>query len=973
MNVAAVVFTHLFPFTNLMKKYTYLYLMFLLLPLADGSAQELSMTFDGETLSDVLRRMDQAQNDRSILFLFDDLEMFTVTADIAHLSVAEAVRRVCSPYPISVTEFGDNIFVEYVPKNVHLDPIVVNGRRIPLPSQLFAAATSPAMATLQEYARHIVYFNSLCPQEKVYLHFDNTAYFQGETIWFAATVVGASDRGEAASKVLYVELLSPTGEVLQTQKLKVVDGRCHGSFPLIDASVKKAVERRGAVNLPSGYYEVRAYTRSMLNFDAAGIFSRVIPVYTSPKDGAYETASVTAYPYLEEGRPDAKSLSTFNITFYPEGGHLLQGVESRIAFKATDQHGIGIPVDAIIDSQLRPLTLSSQHDGMGSFRYTGTKGKEKVDVVVQGQHHTVTLPVAEAAGCALTLDGAAADTITADIRCVGIADSLLAYTVVCGGNVLAADTLQPSREGTVVKIGRRVFPMGVCQFTVYGQDGAIYAQRMFFSDGVMERLPLAISFSQEEYRPFHPVDMKVQTASGEPACFSLSVRDAADYGTSYSDDIRSYMLLSSELKGLIEHPGWYFEESISKTERTEALDLLMMVQGWTRYDWQQMAGVKPIKVTNFTEEQLVLDGWAFSRILEKPLADTKVDIALYSPDRKYKQKTTVVTDSLGYWSVGLDDFVGDWDLSYTTHQSGQHKAKATTRIRLSRADKPRVSSYHPVDTFLPDHKETNRMLSVWTDDDRAFEMPQDAIVLEDVEVQAERLYVDYGTFHAYDTQAECARIYDEGNYTPDYDEYLRTKGIYRTPDGDLWMPNYNVLVCPMDSVGRSIFRHANCNLQNERGLEYIQSIMVYDPMSDPGRLPCVQEHCSARGVNWHAGTIAELTRPHGIGSEKFIPHYKTVVVEVIYAPFGTEKLRKKNSRETTFAGYSKPVEFYSPTYPNGPVAGDEDYRRTLYWNPEVRTDSTGSASFSFYNNGYSRSFTVSAEGLTKDGRAIIGE
>jgi hypothetical protein len=67
------------------------------------------------------------------------------------------------------------------------------------------------------------------------------------------------------------------------------------------------------------------------------------------------------------------------------------------------------------------------------------------------------------------------------------------------------------------------------------------------------------------------------------------------------------------------------------------------------------------------------------------------------------------------------------------------------------------------------------------------------------------------------------------------------------------------------------------------------------------------------------------------------------------------------------------VEFYAPTYPNGPVQGDKDYRRTLYWNPEVTTDSTGCATLSFYNNGYSRSLTISAEGLTKDGVPIINE
>ena len=79
----------------------------------------------------------------------------------------------------------------------------------------------------------------------------------------------------------------------------------------------------------------------------------------------------------------------------------------------------------------------------------------------------------------------------------------------------------------------------------------------------------------------------------------------------------------------------------------------------------------------------------------------------------------------------------------------------------------------------------------------------------------------------------------------------------------------------------------------------------------------------------------------------------------------------KNARSTSFSGYTPVVEFYAPTYPNGPIQGDKDYRRTIYWNPAVTTDADGHASVSFYNNGYSRALTISAEGLTSDGVPIV--
>ena len=228
-------------------------------------------------------------------------------------------------------------------------------------------------------AAHINHFNRLCPQEKVYLHFDNTAYFQGETIWFSATVLNATDGSIADSKVLYVELLSPIGVVLRQQKLQVTEGRCHGSFPLVDASVDEANAKRGVLGYPSGYYEVRAYTRTMLNFDSHGCFSRVLPVYKAPeKEGDYSNPQMDVYNGMGDERPAAAKRKDLNIDFLPEGGHLIAGVKNRIAFKATDKEGRSIQIDSLTTADGTGLALSPQHLGMGSFLYTPTEPRTKV-------------------------------------------------------------------------------------------------------------------------------------------------------------------------------------------------------------------------------------------------------------------------------------------------------------------------------------------------------------------------------------------------------------------------------------------------------------------------------------------------------------------------------------------------------------------------------------------------------------------
>lgn len=154
---------------------------------------------------------------------------------------------------------------------------------------------------LMRFADNIRRINSIYPQEKVYLQFDNTSYYTDETIWFKAFVVNASSLEQAQSKVLYVDLISPTGVLLKQQKLKIENGQADGSFSLLDGAVSQARIKRGMIGYPSGFYEVRAYTNYMLNFSEETVFSRVFAVYEKPqKEGGYYTENPTIKQHKRE-------------------------------------------------------------------------------------------------------------------------------------------------------------------------------------------------------------------------------------------------------------------------------------------------------------------------------------------------------------------------------------------------------------------------------------------------------------------------------------------------------------------------------------------------------------------------------------------------------------------------------------------------------------------------------------------------
>ena len=119
---------------------------------------------------------------------------------------------------------------------------------------LCSVASAQTVKGLKDYAVNIIRFNKEYPQEKVYVHMDNRSYFIGDTIWFKAYVMDAmTSHPTQQSGVLYVELLNEYSAEMAHKKMQLENGMCHGGFALKD-------------DYRTGYYEIRAYTRYMLNW-----------------------------------------------------------------------------------------------------------------------------------------------------------------------------------------------------------------------------------------------------------------------------------------------------------------------------------------------------------------------------------------------------------------------------------------------------------------------------------------------------------------------------------------------------------------------------------------------------------------------------------------------------------------------------------------------------------------------------------
>lgn len=833
---------------------------------------------------------------------------------------------------------------------------------------------SASVDSLMKFAGNIHQFNSLFPQEKVYLQFDNTSYYTGETIWFKAYVTNASTLGRAQSKVLYVDLLSPTGVLLKQQKLKIVAGQADGSFPLLDGSTAQAREKRGVMSYPSGFYEVRAYTSYMLNFSNEILFSRVLAVYDPPKEEGnyYESSPVITIKRSEtsEFRPKTEKLRNINASFYPEGGHLILGKPCRVAFKVTDDTGFGVEATGTIEG--KDISFSTVHDGMGWFTFTPQERRNEVEITVDGSTRTFNLPQAEASGFSMTVDPCGSDSIIIKVDGTqGLSGMKLGMGLTCRGELMDFGTIETGSSPAERIIPLHGVPEGVCRVYLFDKNGIKYASRSFYHRSKVIKAPvLEMTTDKKSYEPFEKITLDFTlNDKGNPFRdrFCLSVRDSRSQTNAYADDLRTSMLLSSDLKGFIEHPSWYFDSDAP--ERDLAMDLLCLVQGWERYDWDIMTGQKEFSERHRMEESLTLNGWILSPSGKKKMDGVEVTASLVPQDKTLTEIYSYKTDTLGYFGFDIGaEFYDKAKFTIGAHTNRERLIGTSARIQIDRPSIPTIRAYTPGELVFTGIKNGGTKKSAQKND-AEIEFPTviniaTGYLLPDVDIDEERMYIDYFTFNAFDVVKDVELELDKGDYSTDLMGYLLDKGYEVVPDdsGGIesingWEPFFYIHN-NSKYLYQGIYEHPGTIDTKD-----MKSIIVFDR---PMFLMNILAQCSLYQDYLNASIQT-------IFGEDLYRRMMLVDVQMKEdRELSTrEELFKINKRITTVDGYSRPYSFYSPEYPNGPIFGDVDYRRTLYWNPNVITDEDGKAQVEFYNNSITRHFSVEAAGITSAGVPYI--
>ena len=806
------------------------------------------------------------------------------------------------------------------------------------------------------------HFSQAYTQEKVYLHFDNNSYFIGETIWFKAYVLLAENHHYSTmSKTLYVELLNSRGDVLITQKLKIENGQCSSGIFLPNEWY-------------ADYYEVRAYTRCMLNFGEGVVFSRVFPVMDAigydKKTGEPKPPAMTfSKSDLPIKRVDLKPQGNLSLDFFPEGGHLIEGMPSVVAFKAIGKQGEDALISGnLYNSRKEVVTFfSSMHQGMGYLEFTPEPGQQyKAKVLYDDREYEFSLPAALPAGYALRVSNQNPAYLTVHIAAKsGEKNDSIGLAVTCRGKIYARAVILPQPE-QILQIPIQALPSGVQQITLFNRKGEILAERLaFVRNPFYDPLQYNISIKQLNENPdiFRPVrlEVEVETARNSrltdsntvktlPAGTSLvlSVRDAAEnLKNAPLSNIYSDLLLSSELKGYIHNPAWYFEKE--DLRRSKALDLLMLVQGWRRYDWEIMAGSKPFEAKHPIEEGIVLQGEIISQLLKKPRKDIRVTIWMTSDSSAYYGNC--LTDSAGTFNF-LFDFVDTWKLSLQITDGEKRK---NHRIVLDRLFSPAPKSFAyyereaPVYERLRFPKKTvaGRLPSV-IDSSKITVLPGE-VLLPQAEIKrrrSEQLTTgEASVIYAVEREVDVIRDRAENEYSS--------------------IPIFLTQINPYFWLGQK-YSSSSDSMEDVMQYKGKDVVFVLEDLYTIGmnseEMPYVDE---VENI-----AIVESNTPNLFYES---PEAVATMKSRVYVHLYRYKDRRRNIdplgiRKTTLQGYSRVKEFFHPKYDRVLMSDPQDHRRTLYWNPSLTTDSTGKAQVLFYNNASCRKMSFDAVLLTEDGK-----
>jgi hypothetical protein len=683
--------------------------------------------------------------------------------------------------------------------------------------------------------------------------------------------------------------------------------------------------------------------------------------FTNPTPAILSTGQIVTNIQLNGQSSVSKTIAikatanNVDVQFFPESGSMVNGVPIKIAFKAIGSDGLGVGVKGTVTDEAgnQVATLSSNHLGMGTFLLNPQAGKlYKANITcADGSQKSIDLPKAVDKGYVLAIDNAdSSNMVIVKVTGANVSDEVT-LVAQSGGEVYFEGKGRAGKSSFITPIPKSKFPTGIVQFTLFSDLGEPLNERLVFIQNA-DQLKLSVNTAKQTYSPREKVkvDLTSKDKNGNPiqGNFSVAVIDETKVPVNETEEstILSNILLTSDIKGYIEKPNYYFTNSNEKTAAD--LDALMLTQGYHRFEWKQIMGnTQP--VTAFLPEKAISLSGRVKTLGGKPIVKSKV--TLFS-----KSDGLFVTDT-------LTDKNGRFNFNMAFVDSSRFTIKALSlkgseKVELELDNTPalikknknsadvQVSLNMGLDPFLQNSKKKY-------DEDGKYGLGNHSIFLHEVNInrirQKSEHQKDVEKAVEFSSNLNGAGVADQVFTADDIDmvgastlwDRLngRTTGIYFMNDS-----NGNSAPFLSRADGQDFTPHPMNIVINgvmNSGIDVNKDIPIYDIESIEilrnGYL------LSAYGSRGSAGVMI-ITTKHG-GQFKDLPEYKPG--EVTYTP----------------KGYYKAREFYSPKYDIKVKSAMDDFRTAIYWNPIIQTDKNGNASFEYFNADGKGTYRVVVEGI----------
>lgn len=750
--------------------------------------------------------------------------------------------------------------------------------------------------------------------EKVYLHADREAYAPREEIWFKIYLVsGISNKLISGYKNVYVQLVNDSGVVVREKLVLVHNGIANGEFRL-------------PYGIAAGAYTLRAYTKYLENFGEESYFHKKI--------------------WISQGRRKQNNNHTealIDVAFYPEGGNLVLNTSNNIAFKAMNSKGRGIAVKGVVMDDLGDTItpFSTSFQGMGKFALMPQPGRTYFALLEAYPDFRYTFRDIQEDGVTLQFrDGPASVWLgVARNYYVGGNEAFKIVATHKGTRLFSMDVQLESffRE---VEVSKEKFPLGISRISVADPGGTILAERLIF---IWVDMPPAIrvAASQDKYTARSKVSLSFEYleegTDSIPGGLSVAVINREYLNRDgYDTDIRSFLLLDSELKGPVESPAAYFDAS-GDMRVAEKLDLLMMVQGWRSYYWPEIIANEPDSLQGWADVGIQVSGYVKRLFRDKRVDNARVVLGPLAGGFNYMEDTTGADGVFEFDRLFLRD--SSMMILQAETKSGSNMVEIIVE-----------------DLFVPDRRADQDAIDAVTLDPV---VPASYYSLNFSKQEAERRYaIESGTYWLEEVEVvtgERASLIDK------VEESDRTYGtpqkrIKVTDDDYSYLNIYDFLEGKLPGVqvqGNSISIRGGMRptiLLDDVVNDLVDLSTI--PMGDIDHIDIFYSgaQTAAFGSQGADGIIAVYTKTGSINTED------------------SRYIRGRTSR--TVDGFQVPRQFYSPKYlldqENDKIP---DYRPTLYWEPYVLF-LDGKAELDFYTSDFRSRYIVIAEGISGAGHII---